>query len=81
MVQVQVFSYDFGMNITFFKTSAVKQLITINGIQNKSLCVCVFCVYILYTHIDIENIYMYTYIYIHIVYIINKYILYINIFF
>ncbi len=64
----------------------------INRIQNKSFCLhnmCVFCVYLLCIHkhtysIYFENIYMYlhVYIYIHIIYIINKYIYYIdNLFF
>ncbi len=63
-------------------TSAVKRLIVINHIQNKSFCllniyVCVLCIYLLCInrHTDsiyLENIYMYlhVYIYIHIISII-----------
>ncbi len=62
--------------------SAVKWLIAITRIQNKSLClhnICVSTVYIYFVYIKthryniyIENVYMYlhVYIYIHIIYII-----------
>ncbi len=71
--------------------SAVKRLITINHIQNKSFClhnICVCTVYIYYvyanTHtcnIYFENIYkdLHVYISIVIIYIIYTYIKYINI--
>ncbi len=66
--------------------SAVKQLIAINRIQNKSFClhnIYVCSVYIYYVYINthtysiyFENIYMYLHvcIYIHIIYINNKYL-------
>ncbi len=59
--------------------SAVKRLIVINLIQNKSFClhnICVYCVYLLciYKYTHIENIYVYTFIYsyFYILYIIYK---------
>ncbi len=66
--------------------SAVKQLIAINRIQNKSFClhnIYACSVYIYYVYINthtysiyFENIYMYLHvcIYIHIIYINNKYL-------
>ncbi len=65
--------------------SAVRRLIVINHIQNKSFClnnICVCSVYIYYVYINIhtysiyfENIYVFTCLYyIHINYMINKYI-------
>ncbi len=60
--------------------SAVKQLIAINRIQNKSFCLhkIVYCVYLLcilykYTHIQCISIYIYMHIHLYI-YIIYKYI-------
>ncbi len=51
--------------------SAVKRLIAINRIQNKSLCLhmCVYCVFLLCIYKDtysiyFENIYMYVHVYI-----------------
>ncbi len=68
----------------YINVSAVKWLITISRIQNKSFCLhnkCVCAVYIYYVYIKthtysiyFENIYMYLHIYIHINYIIYKYI-------
>ncbi len=59
------------MNILFY-ISAVKWLIVINCIQNKSFClhnICVCTVYIYYVYINtrtyriyLKNIYMYTFI-------------------
>ncbi len=59
--------------------SAVKQLITINCIQNKSFRLHNICVYIyyVYKYTHIQHIfwkYLHVYIYIHIIYIIYKYI-------
>ncbi len=64
--------------------SAVKKLIVINRIHNKSFCwhnICVCVVYIYYvyinTHTYIQHIfwkYLHVYVYIHIIYIIYKYI-------
>ncbi len=65
--------------------SAVRRLIVINHIQNKSFClnnICVCSVYIYYVYINIhtysiyfENIYVFTCLYyIQINYMINKYI-------
>ncbi len=56
-----------------FIISAVKRLIAINRIQNKSFCLHNMCVCYKYTHIQyFENIYMYIYIHINII-IIYKY--------
>ncbi len=78
-------------DLTCIYSSAVKWLIVINRIQNKSFClhnICVCTVYIYYAYINthtysiyFENIYMYlhVYIYIHILYIIYKYIYYMSI--
>ncbi len=77
--------YIFKKNMLYC-ISAVKRLIVINRIQNKSfylhnISVCTVYIYYLYikTHtysIYFENIYMYlhVYIYIHVIYIIYKYI-------
>ncbi len=66
--------------------SAVKWLIVINRIQNKSFClhyICMCTVYIYYVYINthtysiyFENIYMFIHLYIHILifYMIYKYI-------
>ncbi len=67
--------------------SAVKRLITINHIQNKSFhCIIYVCSVYIYVYINIhtysiyfENIYMYLHFYIYVIYIINKYSLYIKI--
>ncbi len=61
---------------TWFKISAVKRLITINRIQNKSFSLHNMSVNTHTYSIYFENIYMYlhVYIYIHIIYIIYKYI-------
>ncbi len=72
------------MQMCYLSTSAVKRLIAINRIQNKSFClhnICVCTVDIYYAYIKthtysiyLENIYMYlhVYIYINIIYIIYK---------
>ncbi len=62
-----------------FLFSAVKQLIAINCIQNKSFClhnICVCAVYSYYVSINthsysiyLENIYMYLYVYIYIIFL------------
>ncbi len=71
---------------TCILTIAVKLLIAINHIQNKSVClrnICTCTVYIYYLYINthtygiyFENIYMYIHLYIYILifYIISKYI-------
>ncbi len=71
---------DFMMDLLNI-TSAVKRLIAINHIQNKSfclhnICVCILCIFIMYTvykYTHIQHIfwkYLHVYIYIHIIYII-----------
>ncbi len=63
--------------------NAVKRLIAINHLQNKSFClhnIYVCTVYIYYAHINTHTHsiylkkYLHVYIYIHIIYIIYKYI-------
>ncbi len=81
MVYIYIYTVYIYTVYTLIKNSAVKRLITINHIQNKS-----FCLHNIKAHtysIYFENIYMYlhVYIYIHIIYIIYKYIQYINFFF
>ncbi len=77
-IYIYIYSIYIYTVYTLIKNSAVKRLITINHIQNKS-----FCLHNIKAHtysIYFENIYMYlhVYIYIHIIYIIYKYIQYIN---
>ncbi len=77
-IQLLIYLFIFFIKCILFYFSAVKWLIVINRIQNKSFClhnICVCTVFIYYVYINtytrsiyFENMFMYLHVYIYIIY-------------